>query len=88
MRHAWAAKKGTFTGARREPKALIVVAAEEDGLGIVVHIDGWLGYLPLEAKGYHHRVTFLKGNKKTPSELMPRVHRVVALLKRWILGTH
>src|SRR5208283_307135 len=23
-----------------------------------------------------------------PSELLPRVHRVVSLLKRWLLGTH
>ena len=48
---------------------------------------GWLGYLPLESKGYQHEVTFLKG-KKTASELMPRVHRVISLLKRWLLGTH
>jgi transposase-like protein len=97
-------------------KALIVVAAQEDGPGIgrirmrqipdasaeslvpfvqdsvepgsVIHTDGWLGYLPLESKGYQHDVTFLRGKKKTPSESMPRVHRVIALLKRWLLGTH
>lgn len=56
--------------------------------GSIVHTDGWQGYLPLEGKGYRHRVTYLKGNSKTASELMPRVHRVVALLKRWLLGTH
>jgi transposase-like protein len=56
--------------------------------GSVVHTDGWLGYLPLEGKGYRHRVTFLRGKKQSPSELMPRVHRVVSLLKRWLLGTH
>ncbi len=97
-------------------KALVIVAAQEDGPGIgrirmrqivdasadslvpfvrdwvevgsVVHTDGWLGYLPLESKGYKHEVTFLKGKKKNPSELMPRVHRVISLLKRWLLGTH
>ena len=26
--------------------------------------------------------------KKTASELLPRVHRVVSLLKRWLIGTH
>ena len=56
--------------------------------GSVVHTDGWLGYLPLESKGYQHEVTPLKGKKKTPSELMPRVHRVISLLRRWLMGTH
>jgi transposase-like protein len=97
-------------------KALIVVAAQEDGPGIgrirmrqivdasaeslvsfvrdsvelggVLHADGWLGYRPWDSKGYKHEVTFLRGKKKTPSELMPRVHRVISLLKRWLMGTH
>src|ERR1700721_141702 len=56
--------------------------------GSVIHTDGWLGYVPLKSKGYEHEVTFLKGKKKTPSELMPRVHRVISLLKRWLMGTH
>lgn len=56
--------------------------------GSVVHTDGWLGYLPVKGKGYHHRVTFLKGKKESASELLPRVHRVASLLKRWLLGTH
>jgi ISXO2 transposase-like protein len=42
----------------------------------------------LESKGYEHEVTFLKRKKKTPSELMPRVHQVISLLKRWLMGTH
>ena len=54
----------------------------------VVHTDGWLGYQPLDGKGYRHKITFLKGNTQTASELMPRVHLAVALLKRWLLGTH
>jgi transposase-like protein len=97
-------------------KALVVVAAQEDGprigrirmrqivdasaaslvpfvqdsveRGSVIHTDGWLGYRPLESEGYEHEVTFLKGKKKTPSELMPRVHQVISLLKRWLMGTH
>jgi transposase-like protein len=103
-------------GRQTERKALIIVAAQEDGPGIgrirmrriadasaeslipfvqvsvqggsVVHTDGWLGYEPLKGKGYDHEVTFLKGKKETPSELMPRVHRVISLLKRWLMGTH
>lgn len=56
--------------------------------GSVVHTDGWLGYQPLEGSDYRHKITFLKGNSKTASEIMPRVHLAVALLKRWLLGTH
>ncbi len=56
--------------------------------GSVVHTDGWRGYQPLEGRGYRHKVTVLKGNSKTASQLMPRVHLAVALLKRWLLGTH
>jgi transposase-like protein len=56
--------------------------------GSTVHTDGWLGYLPLKSTGFQHKVTYLKGNKKTASELLPRVHLVISHLKRWLLGTH
>ncbi len=56
--------------------------------GSIVHTDGWTGYDPLAGKGYPHDITFLKGQKKSATELMPRVHRIASLLKRWILGTH
>jgi transposase-like protein len=56
--------------------------------GSIVHTDGWLGYDPTKGKGYVHEVTFLKGKKEPASQLMPRVHRIASLLKRWILSTH
>jgi transposase-like protein len=56
--------------------------------GTTVHTDGWLGYDPLEKRGYPHEITYLTGKKKPASELLPRVHRIASLLKRWILGTH
>lgn len=56
--------------------------------GSVVHTDAWLGYDRLQSKGYMHQIIFLRGNKKPPSELLPRVHLVVSLLKRWLVGTH
>lgn len=56
--------------------------------GSTLHTDGWLGYQPATEKGYVHEVTVLHGRKETASELMPRVHRIASLLKRWILGTH
>src|SRR5207245_4126957 len=103
-------------GRKTETKALIVIAAQEDGMGIgrirmrhiadasaeclhpfvkdfiapgsVVHTDGWRGYAGLDTQGYTHEVTVLKGKKESASELLPRVHRVVSLLKRWLMGTH
>ena len=39
-------------------------------------------------RGINTKVTNIKRSKKLAHELMPRVHRVAALVKRWILGTH
>jgi len=56
--------------------------------GSVIHTDGWHGYDRLKANGYRHQVTFLRGQDELGSKLLPRVHRVISLLKRWLLGTH
>ena len=55
----------------------------------MIHTDGWAPYRGLEKLGYSHAATPLKGKGKTAAvNLLPRVHRVAALLKRWLLGTH
>jgi transposase-like protein len=69
-------------------ESLIGFVQEAIEPGSTVHTDGWLGYIPLEENGYAHEITFLKDKKESASELMPRVHRIASLLKRWILGTH
>jgi transposase-like protein len=56
--------------------------------GSAVHTDAWRGYGDLVKTGYRHKVTNVKRSEKLAHELLPRVHRVAALLKRWILGTH
>ena len=56
--------------------------------GSVVHTDGWEGYTGLEARGDQHEVTVLRSSPQSAAQLLPRVHRVAALLKRWLLGTH
>lgn len=56
--------------------------------GSTVHTDGWQGYEGLNKKGYQHEVTALRGRRKDASKLLPRVHLVVSLLKRWLMGTH
>ena len=103
-------------GRETEDKAIVVIAAEEDGRGIgrirlrrasdvsaeslhafieesvtpgaVIHTDGWKGYRGIAKKGYNHKVTILSQSDEPAHKLLPRVHRVASLLKRWLLGTH
>ena len=58
--------------------------------GSTVHTDGLLAYRGLEALEYVHDVTSLnrEKDKGASSRLLPRVHRIASLLKRWLLGTH
>ena len=56
--------------------------------GSQVRTDGWLGYEGLAAMGYRHKVSIVAKSKKRADELLPHVHRVVSLLKRWLMGTH
>ena len=112
----WGGLEEGLRGRNLKNKALIAVAAQEDGRGIgrirmkriedasgesllpfveeciepgsVVHTDGWPGYSGLKKEGYVHQVTVVSRQEQSASELMPRVHRVMSLLKRWLLGTH
>ena len=112
----WGAPEPGVRGRGAEKKALIVVAAEEDGHGIgrirmgpvadasasslhafieqttepgsTIHTDAWSGYQGLETKGYRHVVTPVKHSGKSAHELLPRVHKAISLLKRWLMGTH
>ena len=49
--------------------------------------DGWKGYTGISKKGYHHKI---EGKTKIldGEEILPNVHRIASLLKRWLLGTH
>lgn len=56
--------------------------------GAVVITDGWPPYVGLGNLGYIHRPRVVRTSEKQASTLLPRVHRVAALLKRWLLGIH
>lgn len=58
----------------------------EPGAAIVT--DGWTAYPGLARHGYRHQPRVVSGSGQTASVLLPRVHRVAALLKRWLLGIH
>jgi transposase-like protein len=53
--------------------------------GSTVRTDGLNAYLGM--KGYVHDRQ-VQRRKDKGEHLLPRVHRVVSLLKRWLLGTH
>ena len=103
-------------GREIESKAIIAIAAEEDGKGVGrirlrrikdVSADSLLPFVReavvpgatstptagaatsgLKAAGFKHRVSVISASSDPAHEVMPRVHRVAALLKRWLLGTH
>jgi transposase-like protein len=57
--------------------------------GSIVHTDGFDSYKGLTAFGYTHEISVLRGREASAAtELLPRVHLVASLLKRWLLGTH
>jgi transposase-like protein len=109
----WGGEEKGVRGRLTYDKALIMVAAEEDGRGIgrirmgrvaslskenlhsfireavepgsTVRTDGLNHYMGLA--GYVHD-RHIQRDQAPGEHLMPRVHRVVSLLKRWLLGTH
>jgi len=69
------------------PSLLPFVQQTVDPRAVVV-TDGWNAYRGLPDLGYRHRIYNIKRSGKKAHELLPRVHRVASLLKRWLLGTH
>ena len=59
--------------------------------GATVITDAWQGYYGIAELGYSHerrsqRAARTRGDD--PVQLLPAVHRVASLAKRWLLGTH
>ena len=109
----WGGEEPGVIGRLTHEKAIVIVAAEHDGMGIgrirlrrigdvskaALHgfivqavepgsrviTDGLPAYLGLD--GYTHERQVQRRAAKG-QYLLPRVHRVISLLKRWLLGTH
>lgn len=109
----WGGEEEGVRGRLTHAKALVIVAAEEDGPGIgrirlrripdasratlhgfiaqavepgsTIRTDGGNAYESLE--GYRHDPK-VQRHQPEGVHLLPRVHRVASLLKRWLLGTH
>jgi hypothetical protein len=109
----WGTREKGAEGRHTERKALIIVAAEEDGNGIgrirlqripdltktsvmdflsraveprsTVRTDAYGPYRALV--GYNHEM-HVQTKQPKGEYFLPRVHRVISLFKRWLLGTH
>jgi transposase-like protein len=77
-----------------EAENLIPFIKENVAQGSTIITDGWSGYKPLPLKkegqpeGYLHDVKTISGSGSQAHELLPHVHMVDSLLKRWLMGTH
>ena len=59
--------------------------------GSLVITDGWAGYNGINKLGYAHEARSQRAARargEDPGSLLPAVHRVASLVKRWLLGTH
>ncbi len=56
--------------------------------GSVVITDGLRTYIPACGEDYEHRPEPIGPSGVQAHELLPGVHRVASLAKRWLLGTH
>ena len=69
-------------------ESLVGFVRETVAPGAIVRTDGWTAYPGLARAGYTHRPRVVSDSGHTASTLLPRVHRVAALLKQWLLGIH
>lgn len=57
--------------------------------GSKIITDGWSGYSSLsQSKKYKHEIKIISGSGQEAHELLPHVHMIDSLVKRWINGTH
>lgn len=68
-------------------ESLLPFVQESIRPGSIVITDGFPSYYGLPNVGYRHDRRVLLGGESAEA-VLPRVHRVASLLKRWLLGTH
>jgi transposase-like protein len=72
----------------KSEKAVLPFVLDAVEPGSVVRTDGSAAYRKLEKRGYQREMSVQLGAEDPAHVTMPGVHRVAALLKRWLLGTH
>jgi transposase-like protein len=74
-------RAGVLTDASQDSLRRFIMESVEPGSTVVT--DGWLGYSGIEAAGYRHEVI----GHSDKDALLPHVHTVISLMRRWIMGT-
>lgn len=74
--------------ADKSEESLLPFVCDEIAPGATVRTDGSFAYRSLIDQGYDHDRTVLVGSEDPAHVVMPGVHRVASLLKRWLIGTH
>lgn len=69
-------------------KSLVSFVCDVAEKGSEILTDGWSGYNELSKYGYKHERVVLSDTGDPAHISMPGVHRVAALVKRWLLSTH
>lgn len=69
-------------------KGLEPFAREVVEPGSTILTDGWSGYSGLSSLGFDHVVINQSASPDPAHVLMPAVHLVASLVKRWLLGTY
>lgn len=76
-------RMGVIESASSENLHTFIENSVESGSTIVT--DGWRGYNGLAEKGYMQETK--KRKDEDDETLLPHVHTIISLLKRWLLGT-
>ena len=72
----------------RSEQAVLPFVLDSVEPGSIVRTDGSEAYRNLSKHGYQREKTVMLGADDPAHVTMPGAHRVAALLKRWLLGTH
>jgi len=56
--------------------------------GSTIYTDGLIAYKNLPSRGFKHDANAVSKGNDPAHVVLPAVHRVASLVKRWLLGTH
>ena len=76
---------GVIPDASKESLAAFLEASVEPGSRVIT--DGWSAYPPATKGRYTHKAISVAASGKQAHEVLPGVHLVFSLVKRWIMGT-